>query len=67
MKKKPQKTNTQRNSRKGDKESLKRLTIDVPADLHTAIKVSCAKRGIRMADEIRMLLKEKYQTSKSKQ
>lgn len=35
---------------------LKRLTIDIPAELHGRIKAQCALRGIKMADEIRVLL-----------
>jgi plasmid stability protein len=35
---------------------MKRLTIDIPASLHSRIKVSCAQRGVKMADEIRELL-----------
>ena len=40
--------------------AMKRLTIDVPVDLHSAIKVSCAKRGVKMADAIREILKDKF-------
>ncbi len=35
---------------------MKRLTIDIPAPLHGRIKAQCALRGIKMADEIRVLL-----------
>jgi len=35
---------------------MKRLTIDIPAELHTATKVACAQRGAKMADVIRELL-----------
>lgn len=41
-------------------EKMKRLTIDVPADLHRRIKVNCASRGVKMADEIRRLLAEAF-------
>jgi macrodomain Ter protein organizer (MatP/YcbG family) len=34
----------------------KRLTIDIPASLHSRIKVDCARRGVKMAEEIRQLL-----------
>lgn len=48
-------------SRDGDgKEPMKRLTIDVPESLHRAIKVACAGRGSKMADEVRELLNQKY-------
>lgn len=39
---------------------MKRLTIDVPADLHRSIKSQCALRGTKIADEVRELLMEKY-------
>jgi hypothetical protein len=41
-------------------ESMKRLTIDVPASLHRAIKSQCAMRGTKIADEVRELLNQKY-------
>jgi ParG len=37
-------------------ERMKRLTIDVPESLHRRLKMSCAGRGIKMADEIRSAL-----------
>ena len=42
------------------KEPMKRLTIDVPASLHSAIKMACASRGAKIADEVRELLLDKY-------
>jgi hypothetical protein len=39
---------------------MKRLTIDVTLDLHARIKVACAKRGTKMADEIRDLLEKQF-------
>jgi hypothetical protein len=39
---------------------MKRLTIDVTLDLHARIKVACAKRGTKMADEIRDLLEKHF-------
>lgn len=49
-------------SRKPDapQEKMKRLTIDIPAELHAQLKADCAMRGRKMADEIRELLMEKY-------
>jgi ParG len=35
---------------------MKRLTLDIPASLHTRIKSTCALRGVKMADAIRELL-----------
>lgn len=40
--------------------STKRLTIDVPTDLHSQIKVQCAKEGVKMADEIREMLRNRF-------
>lgn len=41
-------------------EPMKRLTIDISADLHRAIKTACAMNGTKMAEEIRQLLAQKY-------
>lgn len=41
-------------------DSLKRLTIDIPAVLHARIKSQCALRGIKMAEEIRLLLETHF-------
>ena len=41
-------------------EPTKRLTIDVPASLHSRIKVQCAQSGQKMADVIRALLTERF-------
>jgi cellulose biosynthesis protein BcsQ len=40
--------------------STKRFTIDVPLDLHSRIKVECAKRGLKMADVLRELLEREF-------
>ena len=42
------------------KAKMKRLTIDVPANLHSAIKVECARKGVNMADAIRCLLENEF-------
>ncbi|PIT68991.1 plasmid partition protein ParG [Bartonella tribocorum] len=39
---------------------MKRLTIDIPETLHRLIKVSCASRGTKIADEVRELLSKRY-------
>jgi len=41
-------------------EPMKRLTIDIPASLHRAIKSQCALRGTKIAEEVRELLLQKY-------
>lgn len=41
-------------------EPMKRLTIDIPAELHRAIKTATASRGTKIADEVRELLLQKY-------
>jgi len=41
-------------------EPMKRLTIDIPASLHRAIKAQCAMRGTKIADELREILSQKY-------
>lgn len=39
---------------------MKRLTIDVPESLHRRIKMACAEKGVRMADDLRELLERTY-------
>lgn len=41
-------------------EKMKRLTIDVSESLHREIKAQCARRGTKIADEVRELLIQKY-------
>jgi hypothetical protein len=41
-------------------EAMKRLTLDIPASLHTRIKSTCALRGEKMADAIRELLETHF-------
>jgi len=38
---------------------MKRLTIDLPAELHARLKAECAIRGVKMADEIRSILADR--------
>jgi predicted DNA binding CopG/RHH family protein len=45
---------------KADGNKMKRLTIDIPEGLHRAIKTKCAMRGVKIADELRELLLQKY-------
>ncbi len=58
-------TNTPQPEREGEApvtptEKMKRFTIDVPASLHARIKIACAQRGTKMADEIRALLEQTF-------
>lgn len=39
--------------------SNRRLTIDLPADLHLRLKIHCAKSGVTMNDFIRACLEKK--------
>lgn len=39
----------------------KRLTIDVPVDLHGKIKSGCALKGVKMVDEINRILEREFQ------
>ncbi len=41
-------------------EATKRLTIDVSASLHRRIKIQCAQREMKIADEVRRLLEEHF-------
>ncbi|MEI7590464.1 MAG: hypothetical protein WCJ49_04045 [Deltaproteobacteria bacterium] len=49
-----------KNREDASEEPTKRLTLDIPESLHRAIKVSCAGRGTKMAEEIRVLLEAHY-------
>jgi len=46
--------------KKENSEEMKRLTIDIPASLHRAIKSQTGARGAKIADEVRELLMQKY-------
>jgi hypothetical protein len=39
---------------------MKRLTIDVPIDLHIRLKTGCAMRGEKIADVIRTLIEREF-------
>lgn len=41
---------------------MKRLTIDIPQDLHRKFKMDCAAQGVKMADVIREMLERQYGT-----
>jgi hypothetical protein len=46
-------------------EPMKRLTIDVPESLHTAIKLACVANRQKMADAVRALLEKTYRSDKA--
>lgn len=50
----------------GAPEVLKRLTFDVPLSLHTAMKIDCATRGVKMGHEVLALLEAKWRPDKPK-
>jgi hypothetical protein len=39
---------------------MKRLTIDVPIDLHIRLKTGCALRGEKIADVVRVLIEREF-------
>ena len=41
-------------------EKMKRLTFDVSEALHRRIKTQCAGKGVKMTDELRALLEERF-------
>lgn len=45
-------------------EPTKRLTFDVPLSLHTAIKIECAQRNVKMGHEVVALLEAKWRPDK---
>lgn len=40
--------------------STKRLTFVIPAELHTRMKVACARRGTSMASELEAILEKHF-------
>ena len=50
----------ERSPKFGTQTEMKRLTIDIPAELHANVKSICARRGIKMSDAIRRILEEKF-------
>lgn len=49
-----------------DRGDTKRLTLDIPASLHTHIKSECARRGVKMIDEILPLLQNYFSLNDEK-
>lgn len=46
-------------------EPTKRLTFDIPASLHAAVKSTCAMEGRKMNEEIIKLLEARFRPQKS--
>jgi hypothetical protein len=54
---------TQTGAMKGeDTTPMKRLTLDIPEELHARIKSQCALRRTKMVDEIRAILETHFTT-----
>lgn len=47
-----------------EEEAMKRLTFDIPETLHRRIKTQCASKGIKMTDELRVLLEKHFPEQK---
>ena len=43
-----------------DAAATRRLSIELPEDLHRAIKAECANRGVKMKDAIQNLLEQHF-------
>lgn len=39
-----------------EKIKMKRLTFDIPEDMHRQLKMYCVQNGVQMADELRKLI-----------
>ncbi|SEL61903.1 plasmid partition protein ParG [Ectothiorhodospira marina] len=48
-----------------DQPRMKRLTIDIPEDLHRRLKMDCAANGTKMADVVREMISQKYGKTES--
>ena len=44
----------------GEEKIYKRLTVDIPEDLHTQIKVFCAKKMVKINKEIIPILQKHF-------
>jgi hypothetical protein len=40
--------------------TMKRLSIEVPEQLHRRIKIGCATRGVKLSDVVRKLLAKEF-------
>jgi predicted DNA binding CopG/RHH family protein len=55
------KTKVQSTNDKADKDTLKRLTLDIPESLHKRIKGKAVMEGVTMVNMLRELLEKTYQ------
>jgi predicted DNA binding CopG/RHH family protein len=46
--------------------NIKRITLDLPEELHRAIKLNAIKEGVTMAQKLRALLMEHYAPTEPK-
>jgi hypothetical protein len=44
---------------------MKRLTVDIPEDLHARIKIGCATKRLKMSDAVRALLEHHWPEDKA--
>ena len=44
-------------------EKTKRLTVDIPASLHSRVKLACVREEISIAETVRELLESRFPTS----
>lgn len=42
------------------RQRMKRLTFDIPADLHTRMKLACVREGRDMAEVLRELIAQRF-------
>ncbi len=45
---------------KPEQETMKRLTINVPASLHARVKLACVKDDVTIADVVRNFLEQSF-------
>jgi len=46
-----------------EKAKMKRLTFDIPEDMHRQLKLLCVQNGVQMADELRSLISQYIDTA----
>lgn len=57
---KTSKAKTKKSDQSEDQGAMKRLTLDIPADLHRRIKGKAVMEGVTMVNMLRELLEENY-------
>ena len=47
-----------------EKEATRRLSVDLPVSLHTALKLHCVQKGVLIGDYVRDLIAQQFNPAK---